>query len=534
MAATTTVPLNPTPIPQPAVFEQSFWDSLKDWATAWSPLFTLVFMFLICFFLWRTLKLMPKTKPLQIKPEGESSIGWDDIAGVDEAKDELIEVVEFLRNPEHFAKLGARVPKGVLLHGPPGTGKTLLAKAVAHESGAQFFSQSAASFVEMFAGLGAARIRRLFREARKHAPAIIFIDELDAVGGHRGSDISAEREQTLNQLLVEMDGFNTSGDLVVMAASNLLEKLDTALLRPGRFDRQVFVSPPDVTGRERILEVHTRDKPVGDVDLGKVATQTSGLTGADLANLCNEAAIRCARREATALTQEDFDQALERVIAGVQSRRVLNVHEKRVIAYHEAGHALCAELLPGAGRVHKVSIVPRGRALGYTLNLPDEDRYLKTREELIDHMTVLLGGRVAEQLVFGEVTTGAADDLERVADIAHAMVFQYAMGTPTAAQRAVPIVEGFQGMQDSEQFRHVRDEEQQHLAYEAQRAAQELISGQRAKLEELALALLDHEVLERHDIDRIMDGVPRMERRAGVAGLRVVAATAFKRDGDGT
>ena len=261
----------------------------------------ILFMFVIAFFLWRTLKLMPRTKPVQIKPEVKSSIGWDDIAGVDEAKDELREVVEFLRDPKRFRDIGARVPAGVLLHGPPGTGKTLLAKAVAHESGAQFFSQSAASFVEMFAGLGAARIRRLFREARKHAPAIIFIDELDAVGGRRGSDNSSEREQTLNQLLVEMDGFNSTGDVVVMAASNLLEKLDPALLRPGRFDRQVFVSPPDIEGRERILGVHTRGKPLGpDVDLASVAARTSGLTGADLANLCNEAAIRCARRNGQA------------------------------------------------------------------------------------------------------------------------------------------------------------------------------------------------------------------------------------------
>jgi cell division protease FtsH len=507
--------------------DRSFLDSMKDFGLQWSGVFTIVFMFLICFFLWRTLKLMPKTKPVQIKPEAKSPIGWDEIAGVDEAKDELREVVEFLRDPKHFAKLGARVPKGVLLHGPPGTGKTLLAKAVAHESGAQFFSQSAASFVEMFAGLGAARIRRLFREARKNAPAIIFIDELDAVGGRRGSDFSGEREQTLNQLLVEMDGFNTSGDLVVMAASNLLEKLDPALLRPGRFDRQVFVSPPDICGRERILEVHTRDKPVVDVDLSKVAAQTSGLTGADLANLCNEAAIRCARRDGDALSGDDFDQALERVVAGVQSRRVLNAHEKQVIAYHEAGHALCAELLPGVDRVHKISIVPRGRALGYTLNLPDEDRYLKTREELLDHMTVLLGGRVAEQIVFGEVTTGASDDLKRVAQVARAMVYDYAMGTPGTAQRAVP-----EGDDNSEQFRRVRDEEQQELAFEAQRAAQELLHGRRDKLEEFALALLEHEVLEREHIDVIMRGVPRMERRPGVAGLRVVAARAHEA-GDG-
>jgi cell division protease FtsH len=525
--ATTTTPAVQT-IQQTAISHQTFLQSVQDFATQWAPAFTLVFMFLICFFLWRTLKLMPRTKPVQIKPEAKSAIGWDEIAGVDDAKDELIEVVEFLRNPKDFAKVGARVPKGVLLHGPPGTGKTLLAKAVAHESGAQFFSQSAASFVEMFAGLGAARIRRLFREARKNAPAIIFIDELDAVGARRGSDNNGEREQTLNQLLVEMDGFNTSGDLVVMAASNLLEKLDPALLRPGRFDRQVFVSPPDVTGRERILEVHTRDKPVVDVDLGKVAARTSGLTGADLANLCNEAAIRCARRNGDALTGEDFEQALERVIAGVQSRRALNAHEKEVVAYHEAGHALCAELLPGVDRVHKISIVPRGKALGYTLNLPDEDRYLKTREELLDHMTVLLGGRVAEQLVFGEVTTGASDDLKRVAAVARAMVYDYAMGTPGAAQRAVP-----EGDEHSEQFRRIRDEEQQELAYEAGRAAQELLNRERSKLTELALALLDREVLEREDIDMIMDGVERMERRPGIAGLRVVASTAHEDDDHG-
>ncbi len=502
--------------------DQSWTEKVKDFGIEWSPIFTLLFMMLIVFFLWRTLKLMPKTKPLQIKPDTKSSIGWDEIAGVDEAKDELREVVEFLRDPKRFRKLGARVPKGVLLHGPPGTGKTLLAKAVAHESGAQFFSQSAASFVEMFAGLGAARIRRLFREAREHAPAIIFIDELDAVGGRRGSDFSGEREQTLNQLLVEMDGFDTSGDLVVMAASNLLEKLDPALLRPGRFDRQVFVSPPDVDGRERILEVHTRDKPVRDVDLGRIAARTSGLTGADLANLCNEAAIRCARREGYALTRQDFEDALERILAGVQSRRLLTPHEKSVIAYHEAGHALCAELLPSVDKVHKISIVPRGKALGYTLNLPDEDRYLKTREELLDLMTMLLGGRVAEHLVFGEVTTGAADDLKRVSAVARAMVHDYAMGTPGTAQRAVTPGDG-----DSEQFRRIRDEEQQELAFEAHRAAQALLSGHREKLDEIADALLTNEVLEREDLDTIMSGVPRLERRPGIAGLAIVAATPY-------
>ncbi len=504
----------------------SFFDHVKDFGNEWSGVATILFMFIIAFFLWKTLKRMPQTKPVQIKPQVKSAISWEDIAGVDDAKDELREVVEFLRDPKRFSELGARVPKGVLLHGPPGTGKTLLAKAVAHESGAQFFSQSAASFVEMFAGLGAARIRRLFREARKNAPAIIFIDELDAVGGRRTGNDTGDREQSLNQLLVEMDGFNTSGELVVMAASNLLEKLDPALLRPGRFDRQVFVSPPDVEGRERILKVHTRDKPADGVDLQKIAAQTSGLTGADLANLCNEAAIRCARRDDTKLTDEDFDQALDRILAGVQSRRVLNVHEKEVVAYHEAGHALVAELLPNVDRVHKISIVPRGQALGYTLNLPEEDRYLKTRDELLDHMTVLLAGRCAEELVFGEVTTGASDDLQRVAQVARAMVYDYAMGAPGTAQRAVADDDG-----PSEQFRRVRDQEQQDLAFQAQRAATELLSGRRDKLEEFALALLEHEVLERKDIDRIMEGVPRVERRQGLSSLRMVASRAHDADG---
>src|SRR3954469_17988606 len=360
----------------------SLWDQISNNLLTWGPM---AFMALIVFFLWRTMKLMPKTKPLELKPDSIGSVKWDECAVVDPAKAELREVVDFLTDPERFKKLGARVPKGIILHGPPGTGKTLLAKAVANESGAAFFGQSAASFVEMFAGLGAARIRRLFAEARKQAPAIVFIDEIDAVGAARGSDNNSEREQTLNQLLVEMDGFGSTGDLVVIAASNLLEKLDPALLRPGRFDRQIFVSPPDVGGREAILLVHTHGKPLGpEVDLEMIARQSSGLTGADLANLANEAAIFAARSHRSAIEQADFDSALERVVAGMQSRRTLNEHERRVVAFHEAGHALCAELLPAVDRVHRISIVPRGRALGYTLNLPEEDRYLKTREELID------------------------------------------------------------------------------------------------------------------------------------------------------
>jgi cell division protease FtsH len=429
-----------TTVHPPSVSGESFSQELQTFAANWQPVVAILFFVALIFVFARMLKVMPRVKPQRIKPTSGQSVTFKDIAGVDDAKGELQEIVEFLRDPRSFRALGAKVPKGILLHGPPGTGKTLLAKAVANESGAQFFAQSAASFVEMFAGLGAARIRRLFATARKHEPAIIFIDELDAVGGRRGMDISGEKDQTLNQLLVEMDGFSSSGRVVVIAASNLLDKLDPALLRPGRFDRQVFVVPPDVNGRIGVLEVHTRDKPLENVDLALVAQQTSGLTGADLANICNEAAIFATRRGAKAISGVDFDSALERVIAGVQSRRVLNEHEKRVVAYHEAGHALCGELLPSVDRVHKISIVPRGRALGFTLNLPAEDRYLKTREELLDYMTVLMGGRVAEQVVFGAITTGASDDLKRVADISHSMVHDYAMGTAGVGRSpAVPI-----------------------------------------------------------------------------------------------
>jgi cell division protease FtsH len=493
------------------------WAQIQGYIFDWAPI---VFMALIVFFLWRTMKLMPRTKPTEIKPDSNSAVEWSQVAGADEAKAELQEVVDFLKNPKRFEQLGASVPKGILLHGPPGTGKTLLAKAVAKESGAKFYSQSAASFVEMFAGLGAARIRRLFAMARDNRPAIIFIDEIDAVGGERGSDNNSEREQTLNQLLVEMDGFSSSGDLVVIAASNLLDKLDPALLRPGRFDRQIFVSPPDVAGREAIMRVHTRGKPLADdVDLELLARQTSGLTGADLANLCNEAAIFAVRSLRQKLAQADFDSALERVVAGMQSRRTLNEHERRVVAFHEAGHALCAELLPGVNRVHKISIVPRGRALGYTLNLPEEDRYLKTREELIDYMSVLLGGRAAEEIVFGSITTGAADDLQRVAEISRSMIHDYAMGTSITSRKV-----DAEGGQVSDRTRQLRDEEQQHLSDEAMRGAMRLITEHRSKLDQLASALLRNEVLTRRDIDRIMDGVPRLHRSPG-QGLRVVAAT---------
>jgi cell division protease FtsH len=466
-----------------------------------STLVMMVFMGLIAYFIWRTFKLMPRTKPQEISPRSKSSITWDDIAGVDETKDELREVVEFLRHPKQFKALGATVPKGILLHGPPGTGKTLLAKAVAHESGANFYGQSASSFVEMFAGLGAARIRRLFKQARENAPAIVFIDELDAVGTHRGSDISGERDQTLNQLLVEMDGFDSRDNVIVMAASNMLEKLDKALLRPGRFDRQVFVPPPDMRGRERILGVHTRSKPLGqDVDMGRVAQHTAGLTGADLANLCNEAAILAGRNSRDFIVQADFDNAFERVVAGLQSRKVITAHEKRVVAWHEAGHALVSELLPSVDKVQKVSIVPRGKALGYTLNLPQEDRYLKSREELIDYMKVLLAGRVSEQITFGRITTGASDDLKRVTDIARGMVYEYGMGTSIRSHQ-VPADD----FNVSESLRQTRDEEVSEISEEAYRGAYRLLLDHRDLLDDIAERLLANEVIEHEEIREIMD-----------------------------
>jgi cell division protease FtsH len=474
------------------------WDDIENWMVIWLPI---IFMALIAVVLVMTLRYMPRTKPQQIKPASAGAVRWGDVAGVEESKDELREVVEFLRDPKRFRKLGARVPKGILLHGTPGTGKTLLAKAVAHESKAEFFAQSASSFVEMFAGLGAARIRRLFRQARKQAPAIVFIDELDAVGATRGKDISGEKDQTLNQLLVELDGFDERDEIVVIAASNLLEKLDPALLRPGRFDRQIFVAPPDLRGRRSILQVHTRNKPLADsVNLELIARQTSALTGADLANICNEAAIFAGRDHRAEIQTRDFQAALERVIAGVQSRRVISEHEKRVVAYHEAGHALCSELLPSVEKVHRISIIPRGKALGYTLNLPDEDRYLKTKEELLDYMVVLLGGRVTEHIVFGQVTTGASDDLRKVHEISRSMVTQYGMGTELASKQ-LPADD--YSMSDA--TRRMVDEEQQYLTDLAHRRAMRLVAKHRTLLEAFAFMLLENEVLEREDIERMVD-----------------------------
>jgi cell division protease FtsH len=475
--------------------------ALGEIALTWLPL---LFFGLICYLLWRSLALMPRVKPTEVEPDSKSSISWDDIAGVDEAAAELQEVVDFLQHPRRFAQLGARVPKGILLYGPPGTGKTLLAKAVAHASNANFYSQSASAFVEMFAGLGAARIRKLFDKARRNEPAIVFIDELDAVGMRRsGSSFNREHDQTLNQLLVELDGFRKPDRVVIIAASNRLEDLDPALLRPGRFDRQILVAPPDLAGREEILKVHTRGKPLhADVDLETVARQTAGLTGADLANICNEAAIFAGRAEQARIRQVDFDNSLERVVAGLQQRRVVTEKEKRILAYHESGHALMSRLVGDPQPVQKVTIVSRGRALGYTLNTPQEDRYLHTKEELVDLMKVLLGGRAAEQIVFGAVTNGAANDLERVTELARAMVFEFGMGTEVSSRTMRADNYAL-----SERSKQIRDEEQARLTDHAYQESVRLLTKHRAALDRLAATLLEKETLMAPELDEILAGI---------------------------
>src|ERR671934_345279 len=438
----------------------SWLNAFRDGFATWLPVLFGVMLILMVWIMWRMLKLMPQVKPAEVDTRSKAAVTWVDVAGVDEARAELQEVVDFLRNPQRFEKLGARVPKGILLHGPPGTGKTLLAKAAAHESGAHFYAASASSFVEMFAGLGAARIRRLFKDARKNAPSVVFIDELDAVGAARtGHGFNREQDQTLNQLLVELDGFPGGEQVVVMAASNRLQDLDPALLRPGRFDRQVHVGEPDLAAREAILRVHTRGKPLAsDVDLGLIARQTAGLTGADLANIANEAAIFAGRKERQYIHQVEFELAMERVVAGLQQRRGVNEKEKRILAYHEAGHAVMSHLVGDALPVHKVTIVARGEALGYTFHLPTEDRYVRTKEELVDFIKVALAGRAAEQIVFGRVTTGAANDLEKVTEIARSMVFEWGMSDVVTSRTMRADNYAL-----SEATKRLRDEEQASL-----------------------------------------------------------------------
>jgi cell division protease FtsH len=498
-----------------------FFHNLSDFATTWLPLAFFAILVLTAYLLWKTVGMMPRVRPQHLDSRAKSHVTWDDVAGVEEVRAELMEVVDFLREPKRFERLGAKVPKGLLLYGPPGTGKTLLAKAVAHESGANFYSASASSFVEMFAGLGAARIRKLFAEARKNAPAIVFIDELDAVGAQRsGHGFNREQDQTLNQLLVELDGFEGAEQVVVMGASNRIQDLDQALLRPGRFDRQMLVPPPDLKGRTAILEVHARGKPLGpDVDLSQVARQTSGLTGAELANICNEAAIFAGRRDDAFLTQVDFDAALERVVAGLQQKKVLTEKERRILAYHEGGHALMAHLMGAAMELQKVTIVSRGEALGYAFYLPEEDRYLHTKEELIDRMIVALAGRAAEEVVFGRVTNGAANDLEKVTDIARSMVFEWGMAESVSSRTLRADNYAL-----SEETKRLRDSEQASLTDAAYTEAVRLLQKHRAPLDRLAAALLERETLVREQVDVLLGDVEAESRASDSVGVpRVVA-----------
>ncbi len=438
-----------------------------------------------------------------------TGVTFADVAGCDEAKQELKEVVDFLKNPKDYESLGARIPKGALLVGPPGTGKTLLSRAVAGEAGVPFFSLSGADFVEMFVGVGAARVRDLFQQAKQHAPCIIFIDELDAIGRQRGVHVGAvndEREQTLNALLVEMDGFEANTGVIILAATNRPEVLDRALLRPGRFDRQIVVDAPDLDGREAILKVHARGKKLSaDVDLRRLAAATAGMSGADLANVLNEAALLTARRKANATTQRDLEDAVEKVVAGPERRsRRLNADEKRRVAYHEVGHALVAGHSEHADPVHKISIVPRGRAaLGYTMQLPVEDQFLLTRAELTDRLCGLLGGRAAEELVFGEITTGAQNDLERATALARQMVAVYGMservGLVSCVQRQSVFLPGFDGAMQrdcSEETAREIDEEVKAMLDEAYAKTKEILTAHRDQLEKIAGELLRKENLD--------------------------------------
>jgi cell division protease FtsH len=493
---------------------------LRDFVVNWWPLLGLTFYCVLLYIFWRMLQLMPRVKPATVIVDPRTAIDWNDIAGADEAKMELAEIVEFLRDPKRFEQLGAVVPKGVLLYGPPGTGKTLLARATATESGAKFYAQSASAFVEMFAGLGAARIRKLFAEARKNAPSIIFIDELDAVGAARtGSSFNREQDQTLNQLLVELDGFASGDQVVVVGASNRLQDLDPALLRPGRFDRQLLVAPPDRVGREAILHVHTRTKPLSaDVQLDLIARQTSGLTGADLANIANEAAILAGRREAKYVGAADFDNALERIVAGLQQKKVLTDKERRILAYHEAGHALMSHLMGEVGHLQKVTIVSRGNALGYTLHLPNEDRYMESKEELIDMLKIALAGRAAEQVVFGRVTNGAASDLERATEIARAMVFEWGMSDVVTSRTLRADNYAL-----SEETKRVRDNEQARLTDDAYAEAVRLIEKHRSSLDRLSQALLEKETLMREEVLLLLTDVEAESRASETVGTpRVV------------
>jgi cell division protease FtsH len=486
----------------------------------------LIFFFII----WRILfsRIGPETSVMsfgksraKIYAEKEKKITFTDVAGIDEAKEELKEVVEFLKTPGKFQRLGGKIPKGVLLVGMPGTGKTLLARAVAGEANVPFFSISGSDFVEMFVGVGAARVRDLFAQAQNHAPCIIFIDELDALGKARGVNPMGrhdEQEQTLNQLLAEMDGFDPNTGVIIMAATNRPEILDPALLRPGRFDRHVVVDRPDIIGREEILKIHARNVKLSpDVDLKVIASRTPGFVGADLANIVNEAALLAARKNKESVEMADIEEAIDRVIAGLEKKgRLMSKKEKEIVAFHESGHAIVASLLPNADPVRRISIIPRGiSALGYTLQLPTEDRYLMTKTELLDRLAVLLGGRVAEEIVFGEISTGAHNDLQRATDIATSMVKEFGMseklGYVTFEKEKKPLFlpsSLFPSREYSEDTAKQIDEEVKKIVDETYLRVKEILTAKKDQLGELARLLLEKEVVEEADLKKILNLPP--------------------------
>ncbi|NLK29630.1 MAG: ATP-dependent metallopeptidase FtsH/Yme1/Tma family protein [Aminobacterium colombiense] len=500
------------------------------WATMISSFFpTLLLIGVWIFFLYNMQggggKVMNFAKSkAKLFLDNRPKVTFDDVAGCDESKEELSEVIQFLRDPGKFRALGAKVPKGVLLLGPPGTGKTLLARAAAGEADVPFFSVSGSDFVEMFVGVGAARVRDLFEQARKYQPCIIFIDEMDAVGRHRGAGLGGghdEREQTLNQLLVELDGFDESTGIILIAATNRPDILDPALLRPGRFDRHIVVDRPDVKGREEILAVHVRSKKIADdVDLGVVARRTPGFVGADLANLVNEAALLAARAGKSLITMAEFEEGIDRVIAGPERKsRLVSDKERRIIAFHETGHALVAKYLPNCDPVHKISIIPRGHmALGYTLQLPDEDRFLMSKTELTNQITVLLGGRVAEELTFGDVTTGAGNDLDRATQIARRMVTEFgmsdALGLVKLGHKHQEVFLGRDIADDknySDNVAYMIDQEVKAIIDGCYEKAKQILTEKKEQVEMVAETLLEKEVIEGKELDELLGFVTEEE-----------------------